>query len=211
MQKIAGVLGLFLFCFALGFSYLKYSTDSIEIDRNPAALRTSFDYSYLSGEKLAEAAKNRLLSGFEIRHNADGLGLGLGHFVFIDSSGEKKLACQAFKKVIFTFEADGVSVAGEKSTMDVEGPCEYSNDMAKINPLYIPIGKILNERPGDGEFQFNGTHPVTVRFSNLADTWPKTWLLKSVRLQTEKSSDDLLIESNEVARIMGHPIVISLK
>ncbi|QDK39411.1 hypothetical protein [Bdellovibrio sp. NC01] len=209
MQRFAGVFGLFVVCFAVGYSYLRYTTDSFSINRDPAAIRTNFDFSNLTGDSLHEAVKQRLVAGFEMKRSADGMGLGLGHFVFRDDAGEKKLACQEFGKVTMTFEAEGVSVGGDKPTMEIEGRCEYSNDMTKINPLYLPVAKILNEKPGDGEFNFNEGHAVTVRFANLPEDWPRTWLLKSVKLNNEQKNKSVTVESDEVARYMGHPLVLT--
>ncbi len=158
---------------------------------------------------MHEAVKQRLLTGLEFRKNTEGTGIGLGHFAFMNAVGEKKLACQEFGKVSLSFEAEGVSVAGDKPTMEIEGRCEFSTDMTKINPLFIPIAKIRGERPGDGEFQFNEGSAITVRFANLPESWPKLWLLKSVKLLNEKSSEALVIESDEVAKYLGHPMVLS--
>lgn len=209
MQKFAGVFGLFIFCFAVGYSYLRFTTDPYQINRDPAAVRTNFDFSHLSGERLQEAVKQRLLAGFELKKSPDGTGIGLGHFVFQDDKGIKRLACQEFGKVTLSFVAEGISVAGDKPYMELEGRCEYSPDMAKINPLFLPVAKILNEKPGDGEFNFNEGHAVTVRFTNLPEEWPRTWLLKSVKLSNEKNSESVIVESDEVAKYLGHPLVLS--
>ncbi|WP_415061665.1 hypothetical protein [Bdellovibrio sp.] len=209
MRKFYGVFSLFILCFVVGYSVIYCTTDQAQVNRDPAAVRNNFDFSHLNGEKLHEAVKQRLLTGLELRKTPAGTGIGLGHFVFVDDRGQKKLACQEFGKVFLSFEAEGVSVAGEKPVMEIEGRCEYSPDMTKISPLFVPVAKILGERPGDGEFQFNEGAPVTVRFSNLPEEWPRTWLLKSVKLFNEKASEALVIESDEVARHLGHPMVLS--
>ncbi len=209
MRKFYGVFSLFVLCFVAGYSVIYCTSDQTPVNRDPAAVRNNFDFSHLNGEKLHEAVKQRLLTGLELRKTPAGAGIGLGHFVFVDDRGQKKLACQEFGKVSLSFEAEGVSVAGEKPVMEIEGRCEYSSDMTKISPLFVPIAKILGERPGDGEFQFNEGAPVTIRFSNLPEEWPRTWLLKSVKLLNEKASEALVVESDEVARHLGHPMVLS--
>lgn len=209
MRKFWGVLGLFAISFAAGFTLLKFTTDEAQSLRTPAAVRNNFDFSHLRGEKLDVAIKQRLLAGLEFRKSSSGLGIGLGHFVFLDARGEKKLACQEFGKVSLSFEAEGVTIGGEKPVMEVEGHCEFSPDMARINPLYVPVAKIVGERPGDGEFQFNEGSRVTVRFSNLPEEWPRTWLLKSVKLTNEGTAQGVVVESAEVARILGHPMVLN--
>ncbi|WII72670.1 hypothetical protein QJS83_02150 [Bdellovibrio sp. 22V] len=209
MRKFFGVFALFTLGFVSGYTAIYFTTDFSQIARDPAAIKNSFDFSHLTGDKLHEAVKQRLLGGLEMKKNAKGAAFSLGHFVFVDPRGEKKLACQEFGKVFFSFEAEGVSVAGEKPLMEVEGRCEFSNDMAKINPLFIPVAKIMGERPGDGEFQFNEGSAITIRFANLPEEWPKTWLLKSVKLMNEKESEALVVESDEVAQILGHPMVFT--
>ncbi|MFV8247728.1 hypothetical protein [Bdellovibrio bacteriovorus] len=209
MRKFYGVVGLFTVCFVAGFAFLKSNTDEYQINRDPAAVRNNFDFSHLRGEQLQEAVRQRLLAGLEIRKNTQGAGIGLGHFVFIDESGSKKLACQEFQKVFLSFEAEGVSIGGDKPQMEVEGRCDVSSDMSRINALYVPIQKILGEHPGDGEFQFNEGPKVTVRFTNLPEEWPRTWLLKSVKLVNESASEALVVESDEVAKTLGHPVVFS--
>nr|WP_295904453.1 hypothetical protein [uncultured Bdellovibrio sp.] len=209
MRKFYGVFCLFALCFVFGYSVINYTTDEYQVHRDPAAIKNTFDFSHLRGEKLHEAVKQRLLSGLELRKTSGGAGIGLGHFVFVNQNGEKKLACQEFGKVALSFEAEGVSVAGDKPVMEIEGRCEFSADMAKINPLFLPVAKIVGERPGDGEFQFNEGSAVTVRFTNLPEEWPRTWLLKSVKLVNEKDSEALVIESDEVARYLGHPMVLN--
>lgn len=209
MRKILGGAGLFTFCFLAGYGLLKSNTDEYQINRDPAAVRNSFDFSHLSGEKLQEAVKQRLLTGLEIKKNGQGAGIALGHFVYVDERGTKKLACQEFRKVFLNFEAEGVSIGGEKPQMEVEGRCDFSEDMSRINALYVPVARILGERPGDGEFQFNEGPKVTVRFTNLPEDWPRTWLLKSVKLVNESASEALVVEGPEVAQTLGHPVVFS--
>lgn len=209
MRKFYGVFVLFALTFAAGYSVISYTTDVVPVNRDPAAVKTGFDFSHLSGPKLQEAVKQRLLTGLELKKGSGGAAIGLGHFVFINNSGEKKLACQEFGKISLTFEAEGVSVGGDKPEMELEGRCEYSQDMAKISPLFLPITKILGERPGDGEFQFNEGSALTVRFTNLPEDWPRIWLLKSVKLINQKDSEVLTVESDEVAKYLGHPMVLN--
>jgi hypothetical protein len=208
MKRNLGVLVLLLAAFCGGYMHLHKNTDLNLIQRDPAAVRNAFDFSNLQGERLQAAAKQRLLAGFLTKKETTGASFGLGHFVFADEYGERKMACQHYGKVIFTFEAEGVSVAGEKPVMEVEGRCETSVDTSRINPLFIPISKITDERPGDGEFQFNEKSAITVRFTNLPEQWPQLWLMKSMKIINEKNFDSVTVESDEVARYLGHPIVL---
>ena len=209
MKKYFGIFGIFFLSFIAGYSAIQYQTNQSQIGRDPAAVRNNFDFSHLRGEKLHEAVRQRLLAGLDLQKNSEGAGIGLGHFVFVNAGGEKKLACQEFGKVSLSFEAEGMSVAGDKPQMEIEGRCEFSSDMTRINPLFIPVAKILGENPGDGEFHFKEGSGVTVRFANISDAWPRLWLLKSVKIVNEKASEAVVIESDEVARVLGHPVVLN--
>lgn len=209
MRKFFSIFALLFVGFVAGYSIIYSTRNDYQTNRDPAAIKNAFDISHLRGEQLSEAVKHRLLSGLELRKTATGAGIGLGHFVFVNATGEKKLACQEFGKVSLVFEAEGVSVAGDKPTMEVEGRCEFSPDLTKINPLFLPVAKIVGERPGDGEFQFNEGSAVTVRFSNVPEEWPRMWLLKSVKLMNDRQPGALVIESDEVARVLGHPVVLN--
>ncbi len=207
-KKIARVLVLFIGCFVAGYLVIQTHSTDTSINRDPAAIGKVYDFSNLRGESLNTAVKQRLLAGFEIQKNQDEQGLSLGHFVYIDASGEKKFACQEFSKVVLTFVADGVAVAGHSTQMEVEGNCEFTNDVTKINPLWIPVTKILNEKVADGEFQFNGQSNVTLRFTNMPDEWPRTWLLQSVELKSRNAKESMIVESSDINQLLGRPMVL---
>lgn len=209
MKKFLGIGAFAVAMFLAGFSYFGFYSKTNMISRDPAAIGKIYDFSHLSGEKLQSAVKQRLLAGYVLKKTENGASVGLGHFVFLDPSGQRKLACQEFGKVTLTFEGDGASVSGDRPVMEVEGTCEFSADMARINPLWIPVSKILNEKPSDGEFQFNEGSPVAVRFSNIPDEWPRLWLLKSVKLTNVNTSQALIVEGKEVVEYMGHPVVLN--
>lgn len=209
MKRYFGIFGILFFSFFAGYSAIQYQNMQYQINRDPAAVRNNFDFSHLRGEQLHQAVRQRLLAGLDLQKTSEGSGIGLGHFVFVNASGEKKLACQEFGKVSLSFEAEGMSVAGDKPTMEIEGRCEFSADMTRINPLFIPIAKILGENPGDGEFHFKEGSDVSVRFANIPEAWPRLWLLKSVKIINEKASEAVVIESDEVARVLGHPVVLN--
>lgn len=208
MTQMYRVAALFCFCFLTGFAVIHFTSMDSQASRDPASIGKVYDFSHLSGDELRTAVKKRLMAGFDI-HRVDGeQEVALGHFMFVDASGEKKFACQEFNKISLVFEAEGVSVSGEASKMEVEGQCAYSGDISKIDPLYIPVAKILGEKSLDGEMQFNDHHAVTLRFTNLPEEWPRTWILKQVQLKKDGSPEAFTVESDEVARYVGHPTVL---
>ncbi len=176
--------------------------------RNPAAIRHAYDITHLRGSNLDAALKERLLSGVETFKDEQGVGIGFGHFAFSLDSGEKILGCRAYDKINLSFEAEGVAVNGEKPKMTVEGHCEYSSDLTKINPLWIPARRIFGERPADGDFS-DYDRPVQVKFSNVADEWPRKWVLIGVSVIGEKGQVD--ISQYEVGQILGRPFLIDLE
>lgn len=208
MKNTAINLTVFCACFALGFYFLNSNVEHFSISRDPAAVRSTFDFSHLKGDPLVEAVKARMISGFQLAKEADRIGLSLGHFAFINQLGNKTLACKEYEKVILSFEAEGVLVSGERPSMVLEGSCRFSEDLSRIRPLYLPVARILGERPADGEFNFRDENPVVVRFSNLSDEWPRQWLLTSVSLQGTK--EKILIERNELRRLIGQPMVLNI-
>lgn len=209
MQKYFGMGALFVVMFVAGLFHIHMSTKSYQISRDPAAIGKVFDFSHLQGAQLQEAVKQRLVTGFSLKKTDEGASVGFGHFVYLDDKGQRKLACQEYGKITLTFEGDGGSVGGERPVMDVEGVCDFSPDMSRINPLFIPIARIMGEKPADGEFQFQEGTPVAIRFTNIPDAWPKTWILKSIKLQSDKTAQVVVVEGPEVVQYLGHPLVLT--
>lgn len=196
-----------VFSFAVGlllFSQTKFKSTA---GRDPAAIRQSFDFSHLRGSALEVAMKERLLSQVEVIKNENGFGLSLGHFAFQSENGESLLGCQAFSKVTLIFEAEGTAVSGQKTTMEVEGPCQNSGDLARINPIMIPLSRVLSEKPGDGDISYNDQQPVSLRFLNVADAWPRKWVLIGIKM--ENAAQRVIVDRSEVAHLLGQPLLIS--
>lgn len=211
MKKLGTTLGLFAFSFLVGYGVMVHTSEWSPIHRDPAAVRQVYDFSSLTGAELVKAMKKRLLSGAVVVHENTRLGIELGHFAMAKATGEKILACQEFERVILHFEADGVAVSGKRPVMEVEGQCEFSADMTKIIPVFIPVNRILAEKVGDGEMQYRDERPVTLRFYGMPEEWPTRWLLTSVRLSHPGEQKELLVDSSEVSQILGHPMMIHFK
>ncbi len=211
LKKLGMTFLLFLCSFGLGYGVILRTSDWGPINRDPAAVRQVYDFSNLSGSDLSNAMKKRILSGSVIIHEKQNLGIELGHFAMAKITGEKTLACQEFEQVILRFEAEGIATNGERPVMEVEGACEFSADMTKINPVFIPVDRILAEKPSDGELQYREGKPVTIRFHGMTETWPTRWLLTSVRLSSPGDQKELLIDREEVSEILGRPMVVSFK
>ena len=207
---VSRLLSFFIIIFsaALGCFIVSFSLHKFQAERVPAAVRQVYDITHLHGSPLQEAMKERLLGGLETFKDDQGVGIGLGHFAFSLDSGEKVLGCRAYQKVILSFEAEGVAVNGEKPTMTVEGKCEYSADLKKINPLWIPVAKIFGEKPSEGEFSDNN-RAIKLKFSHVADEWPRQWVLVGMTVQGDKGRIE--ISKSEVGQILGKPFLINLE
>lgn len=211
LKKLGTIFFLFTFSFFVGYRMIMYTSYWEPVVRDPAAVRQVSDFSNLSGSELTLAMKTKLLSSASVVRAQASLGVELGHFAMAKITGERTLACQEFEKVTLRFEADGVAVSGERPVMEVEGACEFSADMTKINPIFIPIDKIMGEVPGDGEIQYRDNKPVTLRFHGVSEQWPTRWLLTSVRLSSAGTQKELLVDAGEVSTILGHPMMVNFK
>ncbi len=207
MKQAWSRIGLTFFSFCIGLGVVKFSERKFIRQRDPAAIRQVFDFSRLRGSALEVAVKERLISGLDVFKSEEGFGLSLGHFAFQKESGEKTLGCQHFSKVILNFEAEGYAVSGNKTSMEIEGQCEYSSDLARINPLIVPMSRILAEKPGDADFNFQQGKAVSLKFLNVPDEWPRKWVLIGVRI--EGAGQSISVDRNEVNQILGHPLMVS--
>jgi hypothetical protein len=206
--------GLYFSVFSSKFSqeknYSFMNSMSSGVARDPAAIRRTYDFSGLDGSALAKAQKMRLLSGAKVVREKSDVGVELGHFVLKGEGGEKTFACQKYEKVSMTFAGDGSAINGELPRMEVEGLCEMSADINSISPLWIPVAKILGEPVADGEFSFMEGRPISVRFANVSDQWPKMWQLQSVRL-FNGTKDEVVIQGHELRDILAKPLLVEWK
>ncbi len=180
------------------------------IARDPAAIKRTYDFSHLEGSALSYASKQRLLEGIKIINDKEDVGIGLGHFVFKGPGSEKVFACEQFSKVILVFEGEGMAVGGELPKMEVEGPCSMAADINAISPIWIPTSQFLKDKPFDGEYDFKEGHVSRLKFTNIADAWPKTWVLRSVQLKGDSDSlPEVTVVGRELETILEKPLIIN--
>jgi hypothetical protein len=210
--------------FSPQFPYEVTQSISPNQSRDPAAIKKSYDFSNLEGNDLNRATKERVMAGAEVveENTDDGfqVGLQLGHFVVKSPNGEKQFACDRYSTMQLTFNGDGAIQSGELPKMEVEGSCFIGADTNTINPLMIPVAKIMGEPVADGEFQFykstaankNTNNEVHVRFFNVADSWPRMWSLKSIRMYNkENPSQEVFINAKDMIEISRQPIIIQFR
>ncbi|MBL7545043.1 MAG: hypothetical protein JNL11_14595 [Bdellovibrionaceae bacterium] len=198
-----------IFSFAIGQLIIMKTNEKFSVRRDPAAIRQNYDFTNLRGTALDIAVKHKMLGDLEVVKTADNFGVSFGHFAFSTSDGQKFLGCEYYEKVVAVFEAEGSATSGQKSTMEISGPCKYTENLAKIQPALIPIKKIMAELPQDGEMSFQGELPVNIKFQNLTDSWPTQWSLVNVRMEAPQFV--FIIDRNEITKIMGQPLLISVR
>lgn len=203
------VYAILFFAFVMGIVIIRSTNEKFMVRRDPSAIRQHYDFTNLKGTALEVAMRERIISQIEIVKNDNGFGLNLGHFAFKSDNGENLLGCQFFNKVTLVFEAEGAAVNGIKPTMEVDGPCENSEDLTKINAVMIPLKQLMIEKPADGDFNFNQGKPMSLRMLNLPDSWPTMWNLIGVRLNS--TSQQFIIDRNEIAKIIGQPLLITVQ
>lgn len=149
--------------------------------RGLAAVKPELDYSALSDADLLAASENRLMSAAQLATGEKGkIGIRLGHFVTRDRVGNKVLACDFFRRVRLTFEAEGVADSGERPQMTITTPCEAEADFSRMRPIWIPIEEIWNQKANSGIMNY--TDQAQIKFSNIPNEWPGRWILTGLQL-----------------------------
>lgn len=167
--------------------------------RTPAAIRKTLDISNLEGDALTSALQSRLLSDMKVYKEDGRVGIELGHFVTRDDQGERVFGCSYFSRIEMHFVADGVIEGGERPAFTVEGPCNYSSNVNRIDPIWIPYARVLQERPSDLQLTINQDQALQLRFSNMGMSWPKTWSLYSIRMfDPERGNREVNITETEM-------------
>ena len=211
------IFSVLIFAVALicGLSSQYYSWDGViyisnsqflDKDRNPAAIKKVFDFSQLGGSALKMRSHRRLIEEANFKTENGKVLIELGHFVTRGEGNRKVFACDFYEHVSLTFKAEGVANGGEIPTMKVEGPCKVSPDLNKISWISIPVKKILNEKASDMDLNYNESN-THFHFENIGSSWPKNWVLKSVRLYRDNSSaDGIEVDEAEIREISSAPI-----
>lgn len=196
--------GLF---FVAGFYFFYQAEDQARLDRDPASVKNSFDLSMLQGEELSATLTQRLASDLQVSSVSSDKYLRFNQFkLMVD--GKKKWLCEEYSKVVFQFEALGVDVSGHKSEMQVDGPCVSSAEEGKVDPLIIPVSKLIVEKVADGEFNYREGKYALVTFANLENEWPKKWSLKSFRLINPTTGAQVTVTAEKVSKSLGSPFVL---
>lgn len=188
------------------------SQDSLSpMKRNPAAIRRDLDFSRLDGAELITASQKRLVTAARIVLEDQDMGVELGNFVTRGDDGSRQLACDFYDRIELSFEAEGLAESGDKPTMKVSGPCLTSRDITRVEPVWIPVVKILNERPSNMDVTFSDDDKeVNLSFAHMGAQWPQRWSLHSVRLFNDaEPGREVSISERELHDILQKPLVIN--
>lgn len=182
--------------------------------RNPAAVRRDLDFTKLDGAELITGNHNRLITSAKVLfgHNeqAGEMGLEFGHFVTRDEQGNKQLACDFYDRIRMTFEAEGMASSGERPTMTIEGPCRTADDITRIEPIWVPVVKILSEKATDMDLSFPENEGVNFKFQDMTGEWPTRWHLSSVRVYNDaENGRSLELSNHDLHQIGGKPVVLA--
>lgn len=171
-------IAFFVLCFTFGLSLFYSISENIAVQRDPATINGKlFQITNLTSEQI----QNQLQKTIKVTPTIDGKKT-------ISFSGFSSALCKSYPSIVVEFTAEGIAVAGEAPHMKVTTPCEAGQDPAEIAAINLPIGKILNEKPRNAEYSFDGFNAV-VSFTHSADEWPRQWVLKRVEFKSAQGAD----------------------
>ena len=182
-------------------------------ERNPAAIRRTFDYSQFEGEPLKIRSLQRLIEGAEVVAKEGSVGISLGHFVTKGEDGRGQLACDYYGKVIMTFEGEGIMEFGEKPVLTIEAPCHISADINRIETIWFPFERIMSENSTPARF-LETSYPeqkgVYFKFDNMTSEWPREWTLTSVRLYSEVAAGrEVSLPKSDLMSVIKNPLTLT--
>ncbi len=167
--------------------------------RGPAAVRRAYDVSALEGKALSRKVNEQLIGEAHIIRQDAKIGLELGQFV-TDYKGKKVLACQIYDSIEMIFLSEGEASHGMVPQMSVEGACRNSGEkLLWMQPIWIPVADLLSRPTTTSVIDFFDDEPVSLRFGNIGDEWPRRWVLNRLILRDEdRPGEDLTIDRNAI-------------
>ena len=183
LKQYVPAIFLVAFAFAMGW-YVGTVPDSgnsfHENYRNPAAIHSDYDFFELVGNELTYKTKLRLYDDIEVSLKDGQYGVSLGNFVVKGEGGQREFACGFYDEVEIVFRAEGMAESGHIPELTVTGLCQVSDRIDRLAPVWIPIEKIANEKPGDMDIQYPDSPNLS--FRNIGSQWAQEWYIYSVRL-----------------------------
>lgn len=196
MKQILPKLKVLLFfglCFSLGISIFFSISEEMSIQRDPASINGKlFQISSLSHSQIQQ----QLSRNIKIQPTISGQKV-------VRLEGFSAALCKTYPTVELDFVADGVAVAGEFPHMTIKAPCEAGQDPSEMASIILPVERILAEKPRNAEFHFDG-FTSRFAFSNSSDSWPHTWILKTVSFKSDMGQNKVVhLDKNENGDIVA--------
>ncbi len=159
----------FALTFAFGFAFFYAYVSNQLTFRDPAAIRGKINQIHnLDPDELKfEISKSLRIQPISTTEK---------HIRF---SGFSSNICKQYEDIEIQFLAEGISVAGEPPTFSVKAPCLPGQDPVDLASIEIPIAELMKQKPGNLSIKFD-QYKSTYSFKNAADSWPQTWVLKTV-------------------------------
>lgn len=189
--------------FSFGEHFAKFVSE-----RNPAAIRKSYDYTTLQEEDIQKNIKDQLLQEAQLKKGPAGYSIAFGQFQFQMANGYTANTCEQYKKVILTFVGDGMATSGEVPQMQVEGDCiSDPQSEQKTTQIEISVESLAKSKPNDGDYSF--TSNTRLNLSNMGEAWPTAWSLQSIQFVDPTGVyADIKISNQEINQYFQKPVVM---
>ena len=193
-------IGFFILCFGLGISFFFSVSENFEIARDPASIDGKiFQISTLSNAQI----KAQLTQKMKVRSTTEGK-------KSIQFSGFSSALCKIYPEIEMEFKAEGIAIAGEPPIMKVIAPCRVGQDPSEIAAIFLPIEKILSEKPRNAQYKFPN-YDAQVEFTNAPDEWPRDWILTKVLFKNNSGNNrSIFFDTKLSADHSGeHPLILN--
>lgn len=178
---------LYSICFTLGLSLFFSIHEEKMTYRDPAAFGGKvFQLSNLSSEEI----RNQIVNRIKVYPTLDGK-------KSIQLNGFSSGLCKNYQEIEMNFKAEGVTVAGDSPSLKITTPCEQGQDPSEMAQIKIPVEKILNEKPKNAQYSFDG-FISKFEFEKTSDSWPKQWILVSVIFKSTNLKNQIVQFDNSM-------------
>lgn len=167
-------------------------------DRSPAAVRSLNDYTPISRAALTDSVEKQLIASARFVRQEGYVGVELGHPLLKPEAGRREFACDVggreglYDHLELTFTGSGVAASGEAPQMVVFAGCNPTEDVGRLETVWLPMDEILASQPKDQDIQINGDQPIFIHLKDIPGEWPDSWSLSSVKLYREADPRDAM-------------------
>lgn len=173
-------IGFAALCFAFGLSFFYSIYNGPASQRDPASAgRKILQLSAMTPEEMQQQLRAKL----RVQPTQNGEKT-------ISFSGFSSAVCNTYSSVEMVFAAEGVAVAGEAPGMKISAPCTgATGEPGQMAAITLPVGQLLTEKPRNADYHYSG-YAATMSFTNSADEWPRTWVLRTVEFKNNNGGEN---------------------